>query len=107
MKSLKDSFDSASPQTRGSYGKDYVNSLIEGLRECGKTTHPTLKPVMKAMEHAVTSTRPHGRYLIQGSNKWLDWYCVSFSVNNLSPFCIKLLWICVLLGPGKACCQIV
>ena len=77
MKSLKDSFEAADTQTRESYGSDYINFLIEGLRECGKTTHPTLDPVMKAMEHAMTSNRPQCRYLVQGSNKWLDWYCVS------------------------------
>ena len=77
MKSLNDSWEAASSYTRSSYGRDYVDTLINGLRECGKTTHPTLLPVMKGIEHAVISKYPQCRYLIQGSNKPLDWYCVS------------------------------
>ena len=77
MKSLNHGFDAASPQTRSSYGTEYVETLINGLKECGKTTHPTLLPVINSIEHAATSSRPQCRYLIQGSNKLIDCYCVS------------------------------
>lgn len=73
-------WDTASPDVKQAYGRAYIDALIEGVREGGQTYAPTLKPVIEAMEDSITSESPNERYLVDGSNKTLDRYCVSILI---------------------------
>ena len=70
-------WDAANPDVKEAYGRDYIDALIKGVREGGTTHAPTLDPVVDAMEDAITSENPRPRYLVDGSDKALDRYCVS------------------------------
>ena len=70
-------WDAATEDVKKAYGRAYIDALIQGVREGGHTYAPTLKPVTEAMEDAVTNESPKERYLIDGSDKIVDRYCVS------------------------------
>ena len=70
-------WDAASEDVKGAYGRAYIDALIQGVRGQGQTYAPTLNPVIEAMEDAVTNESPEERYLVDGSDKVLDKYCVS------------------------------
>ena len=70
-------WEAANPDVKEAYGRDYIDALIKGVREGGTTHAQTLDPVVDAMEDAITSENPRPRYLVDGSDKALDRYCVS------------------------------
>ena len=70
-------WEAASPDVKQAYGRNYIDALIKGVREGGHTHAPTLDPVVDAMEDAITNEHPKPRYLVDGSDKILDRYCVS------------------------------
>lgn len=73
----------ASPQVKEIFNQKYLDSTLRATEECASTTHPTLTPVIDAMIEAVTSVDPEYRYLIDGSNRLFDKYCV---LIRLKPF---------------------
>ena len=70
-------WDMASPNVKQAYGRNYIDALVRGVREGGHTHAPTVDPVVNAIEDAIRNEHPKARYLIDGSDKMLDRYCVS------------------------------
>ena len=68
-------WEEASDEVKQTYSKDYLLSWIEpevgGWESRGDTS-----PVVKAAEHALTSSWPKSRYLISGSAVLLDCFAV-------------------------------
>ena len=83
-------WDAASEDVKKAYGRAYIDALIEGVRGQGQTYAPTLDPVIDAMDDAVTNERPNDRYLIDGSDKPLDRYCVS--METIANFGGRWVW---------------
>ena len=67
----------ASEEVKQTYGKAYVVSWVKpevgGWKSRGDTS-----PVVKAAEHALTSSWPKSRYLISGSAVFIDFFAVKY-----------------------------
>ena len=50
---------------------------LEEAKKTASTSHPAMTPVIDAMEDALRSHCPRGRYLVDGSNSYVDVYNVS------------------------------
>ncbi|XP_052760123.1 D-beta-hydroxybutyrate dehydrogenase, mitochondrial-like [Mya arenaria] len=82
---LEECWTLASDEVKEAYGREYINQQVAGLKASGSTSAPEVEPVVDAMQEAVCNTSPEYRYLIHGSSKPLDWYCVCAKMNELLP----------------------
>ncbi|WAQ96886.1 BDH-like protein [Mya arenaria] len=73
---LEECWTLASDEVKEAYGREYINQQVAGLKASGSTSAPEVEPVVDAMQEAVCNTSPEYRYLIHGSSKPLDWYCL-------------------------------
>ena len=60
------------------YGKAYLNSLLDGQSDAMKTSAKTCDPVTDALVEALRRSRPGTRYIVDGSCKLFDRGTVSF-----------------------------
>ena len=62
------------------YGKPYLNTLLEGQTSSLKTSAKTIDPVTDALVDALRRSRPNTRYIVGGSSsKLFDKSAVSVS----------------------------
>ena len=74
---LKEIWKTYSPNVQALYGWEYVSTLVQRCRDGRAGSCYSSAPVMDAMVDAIASTNPQARYLIQGSKKLIDIWCVS------------------------------
>ena len=67
----------ASSEVKNAYGREYMDELVNGIKNAGTWCAPSLDPVIDAMVDAILSETPRYRYLIDGSKKAFDKFCVS------------------------------
>ena len=65
-------WDNASEDVRRTYGRDYLDDMIDAQEKRIKGSALTTKPVIDALEDALVSDRPQTRYLVDGGDGWLD-----------------------------------
>ena len=70
-------WDNASEDVRKTYGREYLDGMIETQEKSITGSALTTKPVIDALEDALVSDRPHTRYLVDGGEGWLDYHTVS------------------------------
>lgn len=59
------------------YSRQHLKNLLKAFDTVPANSHPTLDPVINAMTDALTSGDPEIRYLVDGSNSFIDMHCVS------------------------------
>ena len=74
---LKEIWKTYSPETQSLYGWEYVGTLVQRCRDGRTGSCYSSAAVMDAMVDAISNTSPRARYLVHGSKKWLDIWCVS------------------------------
>lgn len=75
----------ASENIKAAYGRESIDSLINDLRNDCKGSSKDINPVIDAMQDAVENVHPKCRYLIHGSNKLMDKFCVLSVLNQYLP----------------------
>jgi len=80
---LDEQWDEASEATKQFYGQAHVQHQLEDAKKSASTTHRNVTPVLDAMEDALLSQCPKFRYLVDGSNSYIDVYN---SLARISPY---------------------
>jgi len=73
-KFFDDQWEEASPEVREFYGVGHLQQEMENAKKSASTTHPTIEPILTAMEDALRSHCPKFRYLVDGSSSYVDVY---------------------------------
>ena len=71
-------WENGSLEMQHTYGKAYLNSLLEGQSDAMKTSAKTCDPVIAALVEALRRSRPSTRYIVDGSCKLFDRGTVGF-----------------------------
>ena len=66
----------ASKEAKEVFTKAARDRILKETDAHASDTYPTLTPVIRAITDALTSGDPEFRYIVDGSNKWIDTYCV-------------------------------
>ena len=75
-------WDNATTEVRKSYSKEYLMSWLPKSKETWPPNND-VTPVVKAVEHALTSSSPKTRYLVDGFGakiSFIDEYAVYINV---------------------------
>lgn len=76
MKRIRKDFDemwaAASDDVKQVFSRRHLDKVLEQAQTAATTACPTLSPVIEAMTHALTANDPKIRYLVGGSNSFVD-----------------------------------
>nr|KAG5714893.1 hypothetical protein BaRGS_000381 [Batillaria attramentaria] len=71
----------ASDDVKQLFSREHLDRLLKSLEPAALETYPTLTPVLDTIAEALTSDDPDLRYIIDGSNKLIDRYCLLVRVK--------------------------
>ncbi|XP_067673652.1 17-beta-hydroxysteroid dehydrogenase type 6-like isoform X1 [Haliotis asinina] len=86
---MRDEYDEmwekASSDVKETYGKAYLDAKYDAIAQSASTTCSTLAPVVDALEDSVCNVNPLTRYLVSGSNQWVDFFVILIYLKTILP----------------------
>ncbi|XP_025096723.1 D-beta-hydroxybutyrate dehydrogenase, mitochondrial-like [Pomacea canaliculata] len=78
-------WDAASDDVKQLFKREHLDRVLAETEAAAGTSYPTVEPVLNTIEEALTSGDPEIRYIIDGSNRLMDKYCMLVRVKHFLP----------------------